>query len=271
MSISINSNLSSLNNQRQLNKASTSLRDAFNKLSSGKRINKAADDAAGAQIAAALQAEQASSGVAARNISDAVSQLSVADGALQSSANITTRLNELSTQAANGTLSDSQRAALNDEFQALTSELDRINQSTEFNGQQVLGSTTSVQSGTDGSANSQTEVVVGDVSASGLSLDSLDISTQAGAQAAVDATKTAVESIASSRGQIGAAESRLASAFENIQTREIGVAEARSRIEDADIASESANLVASRIRQQASAAVGAQSNLQPEIALRLLQ
>ncbi len=271
MSITINSNLFSLNNQRQINKAGNSLRDAFNKLSSGKRINRASDDAAGAAIAAALRAEQSTSGVAARNISDAVSQLSIADGALQSSQSITTRLSELSTQAANGTLSDSQRSVLNDEFQALSSELDRINQSTEFNGQQVLGSTTSIQSGTDGSANSQTEIVVGDVSASSLSLDTVDISTQAGAQAGVDATSAAVETIAASRGQIGAAESRLSSAFENIQTRQIGVAEARSRIEDADIASESANLIAARIRQQASVAIGAQGNLQPGIALRLLE
>ncbi|MCB0322821.1 MAG: hypothetical protein KDD69_04575 [Bdellovibrionales bacterium] len=270
MSLTINSNIFSLANQRELNKSSLSVRSAFEKLSSGKRINRAADDAAGAQIAAALQAEESTFRVAARNISDAVSQLSIADGALESSQAITTRLSELATQSANGTLSDGQRQALNAEFQQLRSELDRINQSTEFNGRQVLGSTTSVQSGNDSGANSQTEVVVGDVSSQALGLDTLDISTQGGAQAAVDATRNAVSSIADSRGEIGAAESRLATVYSNVQSRALGSAEARSRIEDADIAAESANLIAARIRQQGGAAVGAQANLQPELALRLL-
>lgn len=270
MSITINTNLFSLRQQRDLNRSSQALGQSFDRLSSGKRINRASDDAAGLQIAAQLFADERAFSVAARNISDANSQLDIADGALQSAQSITTRLRELSVQAANGTLSDDQRSALANEFNSLRSELDRINQSTEFNGQQVLGQSTTVQSGVDSSENSQTEVVVGDVSSDSLSLDTLDISTQAGAQAAVDATDSAIQSIASSRGEIGAAQSRLATTLNNVRTAELGRAEARSRIEDADVAAESANLVANRIRQEAGVSLSALSNLQPEQALRLL-
>ena len=270
MALTINTNLFSLQNQRELNKSTNSLGASFQRLSSGKRINRASDDAAGLQIAAALLAEERTSGAAARNISDAASVLSVADGALQSASNITTRLSELSVQAANGTLSDDQRGALQQEFDSLRSELDRISQSTEFNGQQVLGSATSVQSGTDGSANSQTNVNVGDVSADSLSLASLDISTQAGAQAAIEATKGAVESVSSSRGEIGAAEARLQTTYDNLLTQKLNQAEARSRIEDADIAKESATNIAARIRQQANVSLGASANQQPALALKLL-
>lgn len=254
----------------QLEKNSKKVRKGFEELSSGKRINKASDDAAGLAIAKQLEAENASLGQASRNISDAVSQISIADGALQSSSDITIRLNELATQAANGSISDEQRAVLNQEFQSLKGELDRINETTTFNDNQVFGSTTTIQSGADGTSNSQTELSIGTVDSSGLGLGSSDISTQAGAQAAITKTSTAIENIAENRGQIGSVESRLASVYENVKTQQLNKEEARSRIEDADIAQSSSDLVAAKIRQSAGVASAAQALQQTGLVLKLL-
>ena len=172
MSLTINSNVSSLQTQRQLGNRTEALEKNFERLSSGKRVNRASDDPAGLAVALSILAEADTGVVAARNISDGVSALSIADGALQSSSDILTRLGELSTQAANGTLSAEQRSALNNEYQALKSELDRIASTTEFNDQALLSgsSTINLQAGTDGSENSQLGVNLPGVSASSLGL-----------------------------------------------------------------------------------------------------
>lgn len=262
------SNLSSLN---QIEKSTKSVNKGFEKLSSGKRINKASDDAAGLAIAKQLESEGASLSQASRNISDAVSQISIADGALQSASDIGTRLSELATQSANGSLSDSQRGALNNEFQSLKSELDRISETTSFNGNKVFGSTTTVQSGTDGTTDSQTELEIKNVSSESLGLGGTDISTQAGAQAAIDKTSEAIKNVSDNRGEIGSVESRLSSAHENNRSQEVNVEEARSRIEDADFAKASSELVAAKIRQSAAVGISAsQANLQADITLKLL-
>ena len=271
MSLTINSNVSSLQTQRQLGNRTEALEKNFERLSSGKRVNRASDDPAGLAVALSILAEADTGVVAARNISDGVSALSIADGALQSSSDILTRLGELSTQAANGTLSAEQRSALNNEYQALKSELDRIASTTEFNDQALLSgsSTINLQAGTDGSENSQLGVNLPGVSASSLGLAD-NILTQENARLAIDQTKSAIASVASSRAEIGAAESRLSTAFTNLQTTQLNQRSAASRILDADYAEESAKLVSNRIGQQAGAAVGAQANILPQLALKLL-
>lgn len=268
MPFSINDN-SSLTNQRELNKTTRDLQKTFNRLSSGKRINSASDDPAGLQIAELLRATESSYAVAIRNSNDAVSMLSIGDSALESAGTIAERMSELASQAASGTLSDGQRSAINEEFQALRSELDRISANAQFNGQSVFGTTT-IQTGTDGSAASQTYVSVNGVDSTNLSLNDVDLSTQEGARAALDRTTEAVQTIAASRGTVGAAEARLSTVISNNRTQQIAASEARSTIEDADIAAESARLVQNKIRQNAQISLAALSNLQPELALKLL-
>jgi len=271
MTVNINTNVPSLRADREINSRSNSLSKSYEKLSSGKAINRASDDPAGLAVALELLANADTSSVALRNINDGVSISSIADGALATSSDITTRLAELATQSANGTLSDNQRSALNQEYQALRSELDRISQTTEFNGQQLLsqGSSFTLQAGIDGSANSQVGLPLPGVSASSLGLAS-DISTRESALAAVEETKAAVNTISEARGQVGSTVSRLETAYENLKTSEVNARSAASRIIDADVASESSKLIASRIGLEAGLSVKAQANQVPTIAQKLL-
>jgi len=271
MPITINSNSPSNFIDRQLNRRTSAVRNSFEKLSSGKEINKASDNPANLAVALELLTNAETSAVAARNISDGVSAASIADGALQSASDINIRLSELATQSANGTLSDTQRTVLNDEFQQLTAELDRIAATTEFNGTQLLATDSSItiQAGVDGSSDSRIDLNLPGVSAASLGLTA-DISTQAGAQAALTQINAANETLSSARGDIGGAVSRLNTSFENLRTSELNSRAAASRITDLDFAKETANLAVNRIGQQAAVAVRAQANLQPSLALTLL-
>jgi len=270
MSITINTNITSLRNQRELSKKTSELDDTFERLASGKRINKASDGAAELAIAMGLTESARTGTVAAQNISYGVSAADIAEGGLQAASDITSRLSELATQAANGTLSAEQRTALNNEYQALTAELDRISESTEFNGQQLLsGNSIAIQAGTTGQSSSAITLTTPEVSAAGLGLTA-NLLTQEGAKQALQQTKTATQTIADASGSIGATVSRLETAYEGIKTSVLNAVEASSRIQDADIAKEAADLTANRIGQNISSALGAQANLQPSLALRLL-
>ncbi len=274
MALKINNASESLSNIRNLGRASADVNRANERLSSGKRINRASDDPAGAAIAAQLAASAEVSSVAARNVSDGVSIANIADGALESASTITSRLSELATQASNGTLSDSQRSALNQEFQSLKSELDRISTTTTFNGQQLLsdsGTSFDLQVGNDGSANSQIQLRTVGVSSNGLGLGSADISTQAGAQAALTQAKAATDTVAQTRGSIGSVVSRLDTAYNTIKTSEVNQREAEDRISSADIAQEKANQVRGLILQKGNVALGAQANSNAAAVLNLLK
>ena len=272
MASTINSNIPSLKVDRTLKQKTDALAKNFEQLSSGKRINKSSDDPAGAAIVAALTAEGAAGGAAVRNISDGSSLADIADGGLQTASDITGRLSELATQSANGTLSDSQRASLQGEANALVAELDRISATTQFNGQQLLsGSSTTIQAGTDGGSDSQISLSLPAVSSSGLSLNSFDISTAASAQAALTSAKAASATISDARGEVGATQSRLEEALSALQVKNENTASSRSRIEDVDVAAAAASLVANRIGQQAGIAVKAQANQQPANLLALLK
>ena len=272
MGLTINSNINALKAGRENDKSSRSLNSAFERLASGKRITSAAVDAAGLAIAVAQASEADQAAVAARNVSDFVSATRIAEGGLESAENISGRIGELATQAANGTNSASQLSAIQQEINSLTAELDRIAQTTSFNGQQLLSSdsTLTAQVGTDGSANSQLDVEFQSVSAASLGLGGIDVTTQDGAQAAIDAAKGATDSIASTRGGLGAAESRLQTAFTGLQVKRENLIASSSAITDADVATETANLTNSRIRQQASVAVLGQANQSASLALSLL-
>ncbi len=267
----VNSNIPSLRANQQLQNKTSDLRKTFTQLSSGLRVNSASDDAAGLAIATSLLANATLDDTGARNISDGISAANIADGALASASDITSRLGELAQQASNGTLSASQRSALNAEFSSLSQELDRIAQTTDFNGTQLLGGGVSidVQAGTDGSSSSQLSLNFPGVSSSSLGLTA-DLSSQASAQAALDQARSAADKVAQARGTIGSSVSRLDTAFENIRSASVNSRDAASRILDADFAEVSSRLAANKIGQQSAVAISAQANLQSANVLKLL-
>ncbi len=257
---------------RNLNKALGDINKSSDRLGSGKRINRAADDAAGLAIAEQLTADAAVFKQASNNVSYGQSRIAIADSTLQQVSDIGVRMQELSAQAANGTLSDTQRTALNQEYQQLAQEAQRISSSTEFNGQQIFsGESTSIQVGLDSGAESQISVPGTNLSNLISSVSSQDISTQAGAQSALTASENFISSVASSRGQLGAAAARLETADANIKVATENLLSAEARIRDVDIAEESAKLVASKIRASASQATFAQSKLSAGRVLDLLK
>lgn len=284
MAITINTNIASLNAQRRLGKSTSNLNRTFERLSSGLRIVRASDDAAGLAIADSLRADQRIAGVAIRNANDGVSLISIADGALSEIGNVLTRMAELSEQSANGVLSTTQRSALGAEFTALGSEITRIAATTEFNGLKLLsgGASVSLQIGFDSQATSrigfsgvqgtlQSLGLAGANNALTVSLnDGTNATAQVAARNALDAVKGAIASLTSNRGTLGAAESRLRVTLNNLQVARENFASAESQIRDVDVASEAASLTRLNILQQAGAAVLAQANQQPALALALL-
>lgn len=285
MAITINTNIAALNAQRRLGSTTKGLSRSFERLSSGLRIVRASDDAAGLAIADSLKADQRIAGVAIRNANDGVSLISIADGALSEMGNVLSRMAELAEQSANGTLSSTQRSALSSEFVALASEIERIAVTTEFNGLSLLsgGGEVALQIGFDSASTSQISFsgVDGTLASLGLAASgssalifSLNASTtaagQAASQTALDAVKGAISSLTTNRGTLGATESRLNVTINNLQVARENFAAAESQIRDVDVASEAAELTRLNILQQAGAAVLAQANQQPALALALL-
>ena len=283
MAITINTNIASLNAQRRLGQSSADLRQTFEKLSSGLRIVRAKDDAAGLAIADTLRADSRIASVAIRNANDGISLISISDGALNEIGNVLQRMGELSEQSANGTLSTSQRSALQNEFSSLGSEISRIARTTSFNGIKLLsgGSSVSLQVGFDSGANSQISFAgtQGTLQSLGLgnagevlnfSLNAAGSGGQAAALAALDAVKTAIGSLTTNRGTLGAAESRLNVAINNLQVARENFTAAESQIRDVDVAEEAAKLTRLNILQQAGASILGQANQQPSLALSLL-
>ncbi len=254
-----------------LNNAQNDLSKANERLSSGKRINKAIDDPAGVAVVAQLTGELAKLGKASDNVSYASSYAAIADSSLEQISQISQRQAELATQAANGTLTDADRQVLDQEFQQLSQESQRITATAQFNGKNVLSSgSTSIQVGTDSSSESQIAIEGGDPGVA--SLSGLSIGTVEGAQAAVEGITQFISDTAGVRGAIGAVSSRFDAAAQNIESTKVELAASQSRIQDADVAAEVANRTSAGIRQQASAAISAQANnLSADIVKRLIQ
>ncbi len=286
MALNIRTNISSIAAQRNLSQSGKGLQTAYERLSSGLRINRASDDAAGLAIAENLKADSRVASVAIRNASDGVSIIAITDGAIGSITNILSRLAELSQQSANGVYSNGQRSALQLEFTALMSEVERVAQTTEFNGLKLLsaGDVVTFQVGFDGSSSSRITYsgVQATLAAMGLAgpnssihaysiTGMTDIESQSSARLALDAIKSAITSLTRNRGTLGAAESRLETTINNLQVARLNFQAAESRIRDADVAAEAAELTRLTILQQAGTAILAQANQQPQLALRLLQ
>lgn len=256
---------------RGISNSQSKLNDVFAKLASGTRIRKASDDAAGLAIAAQLEAVATTLSQGSRNAADSQSALDIADSAMGQIGDISGRLQELATQSASGTLSDDQRQTLQAEYSQLTQEIQRIASTTEFNGRQLLnGEGVSTQVGTDSSANSQISYSGVDVSALVSSVASGNISTQAGAQQALDQVSSFISGVASKRGDVGAASSRLEVADNNNQVQRENALAAESRIRDADIADLTAQKVAAQIQLRSATAISAQANQSAAIVRQLL-
>jgi len=286
MTINLRTNVPSLLAQRNLNASMSGLQTAYERLSSGLRINRARDDAAGLAIAENLKADSKIAAVAIRNANDGISVISIADQAIGQITNVLSRLAELAEQSANGVFDNTQRSALQNEFSALTSEIERIAYTTEFNGLKLLSGTGQVifQVGFDGSSTSQVAYrgVEATLAALGLAqtgssvvtysiIDVTNEASQSAARTTLDAIQRAVNSVTSNRGVLGAAESRLEVTISNLQVARENFMAAESRIRDVDVAGEAAELTRLNILQQAGASVLAQANQQPELALQLLR
>lgn len=286
MTINIRTNVPSLQAQRELNQSTGSLTTAYERLSSGLRINRAKDDAAGLAIAESLKADARVANVSIRNANDGISVISIADQAIGQIANVLGRLAELASQSANGVYGNTQRSALQNEFVALTSEIERIAYTTEFNGLRLLsgGGTVVFQVGFDGDSLSRVSYTGVEATLASLGLATAgssvttysivagsDMDSQSAARLALDAVNAAISSVNRNRGTLGAAESRLEVTISNLQIARENFKAAESRIRDVDVAAEAAELTRLNILQQAGSAVLAQANSQPQLALRLLQ
>ncbi len=256
---------------RGIGKSQDKINEILAKLSAGTRIRKASDDPAGLSVAAKLDAVATTLSQGSRNVADTQSALDIADSALSQISDISSRLQELATQSANGTLSDDQRKSLQSEYSQLTQEVQRISATTEFNGKKLLnGDGVSTQVGTDSGSSSQIEFSGVDVSSLVSSVASGDIGTQEGARAALDQVKQFTSDVSSKRGDIGAVSSRLETASKNNDVEEENALAAASRIRDADVADLTAQKVAAQIQLRASTALSAQANQNATIVRQLL-
>ena len=274
MALVINTNVASLNAQRNLNTTQLQLNKSMERLSSGLRINRAGDDAAGLAISQNMQANIRSMNQAVRNANDGISLVQTAEGALNETSNILLRMRELGTQAANGVLSPTQRDNIQVEFANLQQEIDRISAVTDFNGTKLLNGAlsagTTLQIGTGTTSNDVLTVTIGNASATNLSVSANFVSTQGAAQSALTAIDAAIQLVSTARGNLGAVQNRLQSTINNLQVAVENTSAANSRIVDVDVAAESANMTKAQILAQAGVSVLSQANQSPQLALKLL-
>jgi len=281
MGLIVNTNILSLNAQRNVKNTQNSLGTSVERLSSGLRINSAKDDAAGMAISMKLTAHVRSLNQAVRNAQDGISVVQTAEGGMNEIHNILTRMRELSQQASTGILATSDRSALNQEFQDLKSEITRIADTSEFNGLKLLNGSlstngVSLQVGINNTANDRITVSGGsfndiDASALGLSSTVSSIDSAANAQSMLALVDSAIGTVSTRRGNLGGVQNRLGSTIANLEIAAENLSAANSRIKDADFAIETANLTRSQIILQAGVAVLSQANTIPQYALQLLQ
>ena len=275
MGLRVNTNVASINAQRNLSSVTDRLGGNYRKLSTGLRISTAADDAAGLAISERFRAQIRSTGQAIRNAQDGISLTQTGEGALNEVSSILIRMRELSIQAANGTVSSADRATLDQEFSDLINEIDRIAQSTTFNGVRLLdgtGSTITFQVGVGTTTGIDTiQLSTSDTLASTLGLSTLDIGATGSPSYAINQLDTAINAVSRIRGQFGAAQNRLTTTIANLQIQTENLSAAESRIRDVDVAVETSALTRNSILQQAAISILAQANTQPQAALQLLQ
>ncbi len=279
MSISLLTNITSLEAQQNLNKTQNSLSASIGRLSSGMRINSAADDAAGLGISTNMTADITSMGQAQRNANDGTSLSQVAEGGMSSMQDIVSRMRELAVESSNGTLDATSRGYVQTEFKQLGSEINRISATTNFNGQNLLDGSASAgmtfQVGINNTANDRislsiTKLTTSTLGAAGLHLASASLSTATNAQAAIATFDAAITQLSTARANIGAVQNRLQVTQSNLATASTNLSAANSRITDTDVAAETSNMTQANILSQAGISVLAQANSMPQMALKLL-
>ncbi|WP_282353882.1 flagellin domain-containing protein [Pseudomonas sp. PS01303] len=283
MALTVNTNTTSLNVQKNLNRASDALSTSMQRLSSGLKINSAKDDAAGLQIATRMSSQIRGNTQAIQNANDGISVAQTAEGALQASTDILQRMRELAVKARNGTNGTADQTATNAEFAQMSDEITRISASTNLNGKNLLdgsAGTVTLQVGANtGSANHIDLVLSGKFDAASLSVGSgtvvLTGATSAAAASNIDNAITAIDAaiatINSTRAALGASQNRLTSTISNLQNITENTTAAQGRVQDTDFAAETANLTKQQTLQQASTSVLAQANQLPSAVLKLLQ
>jgi flagellin len=274
MALVVNSNIASLNSQRALNNSTNALTTNFERLSSGKRINSAKDDAAGLQISARLTSQINGLNQATRNANDGISLAQTAEGALDEYTNALQRMRTLSIQSANGSNSEADRTALDSEFQELSGELTRISDQASFAGESLLNGTyigKDFQIGADGGQVIRLSIPTDFNATSMLSAATTTVSTIARATSAVGLIDGALAKVNGTRADLGAKQNRFSSIVRSNDNTAQNLSASRSRVMDTDYAAESASLAKSSVLQQAASSMLAQANQQPQIALSLLQ
>ena len=273
MALRINTNLSSLVAQRGLSQHTDSLLTNFRKLSTGLRIATAADDAGRLATSERLRYQIRSLDAASRNANDAVSVLQIAEGALNETSSILTRMRELAITASNGTTSSQEKNTLNEELQALVSEVNRIAQATQFNGTALLDGSSSVvtfQIGYGTTTGVDTlSVSLSLALSTSLALNSVDIGSSGSISNAILAVDAAINTVSSLRGRLAAVQNRLNSTLTNISVASEQLSGANSRIRDVDVADETSSLTRNSVLQQAAVSILSQANVQPQAALSL--
>jgi len=260
--MSVRTNIASMSAAGQLGRTNKGLASSLGKISSGIRINSASEDAAGLGVATNLESSVISTRQAMRNTNDGISIIQTAESAANEVTDILQRMRELAIQSSSETLADTERSFITDEFNQLRSEVSRIASVTEFNGLQLTDGTTSslsVQVGIQNASSSRIDITLGDLTTSGLGIDSLDLSSVSAARTSIDSLDTALNSVNSFRSQFGAVQNRLDSALNNSQVNVEALSAAGSQIMDTDFATETSNLTKLQIMQQAGVASLAQA------------
>lgn len=273
MALYVNTNTSSLNAQRQLFNSGNNLDTAFKRLSSGFRINSAADDAAGLQISNRLTSQVNGLDQAARNANDGISVAQVAEGAMEEITNSLQRIRTLAIQSQNGINSLDDRRALQKEVSALKVEMSRISTTTQFGNQNLLSGSYSAKFLVGANANQNISINLSRTNGfgtAGLGLTALSVSSVTGASTAIALVDSAIKAIDGKRADLGAIQNRFQSTIRNLTNISENVSGARSRIRDTDFAKETAELTRQQILQQTSTTVLAQANQRPQAALSLL-
>lgn len=277
MAIKINTNMASIQAQRPVNRIQDRLRENLAKLSSGLRINQAADDAAGLAISEKMRAQIRGLAQAERNAFDGISMAQTAEGALGETGDILGRMRELALQSANGTLNDDDRAAIDSEYQELSAEINRIADTTEFNGQKLLDGSatgTDIQVGTADAASDTVTIAIDAAYTSSLgsstTMNETGVADAESARAALGVIDAAMSDVSRTRGNLGSTQNRLTNTINNLGVVRENISAANSRIRDVDVASEAASQAKNLILQQTSLAVMAQANGLPQMAMALL-
>lgn len=277
MGLRIKTNVASLAVQKNLKQIDSKAGDSYEKLASGKRITKSADDAAGLGIAKKMEAEVRGYQMAERNANAGISMIQVAEGGLDESSNILTRMRELSIQSASDTVGERERGYLNLEYDQLLEEVDRISKTTTFSGSPLLTGESEngtmdfhvgAYAGEDNKISFQADQT--DATIAGLGIDGTNINSKDDASANLEKIDEAITKVAGFRANFGSIQSRLQSTVSNLGTMTVNTEAARSRIEDVDVAEESAKLASNNVIKSAATATLSQANALPNSALRLI-